>query len=140
MSASTAGNPRPYAVHDGLGAYRFGSGRPVLLMPGPHRLEQPGYRSADALIAGLTRLGCQVITFDPPGSGHSTRPARLGMPEMHQCADEALEMVGVAGVVDAFTAATTRSSRSWNLSGGRWMTFGSKGRRQMTAHADRVNG
>jgi proline iminopeptidase len=88
-------------VHDGLAVYRFGSGWPVLFMTGPHRLEQPGYRSADALIAGLTRLGRQVITFDPPASGDSTRPARLGMPEMHQCADEALDVAGVAGPVDA---------------------------------------
>lgn len=101
MSAPIAGKPQPFTVHGGLAVYRFGSGRPVLLMPGPHRLEQPGYRSADALIAGLTRLGCQVITFDPPASGHSTRSAWLSMSEMHQCADEALEVGGVTGSVDA---------------------------------------
>jgi uncharacterized protein YjlB/pimeloyl-ACP methyl ester carboxylesterase len=101
MSTPTAGMPRPYAIHDGLAVYRFGKGRPVLLMPGPHRFQQPGHRSADVLIAGLTRLRHQVITFDPPGSGRSTRPARLGMPEMHQCADEALEIGGTAGPVDA---------------------------------------
>ena len=33
-------------------------------------LHSMGYR--DALIGGLTRLGRQVITFDPPGSGKST--------------------------------------------------------------------
>jgi 2-hydroxy-6-oxonona-2,4-dienedioate hydrolase len=101
VNAPTTGKPESYTVHDGLAVYRFGSGLPVLLMPGPHRLEQPGYRNADALIAGLTSLGRQVITFDPPASGHSTRPSRLGMAEMHQCADEALEVGGAAGPVDA---------------------------------------
>jgi proline iminopeptidase len=101
MSTSAARKPSPYAIHDGLAVYRFGNGWPVLLMPGPHRFQQPGHRSADALIAGLTQLGRLVITFDPPGSGHSTRPARLGMPEMHQCADEALKIGGTAGRVDA---------------------------------------
>ena len=56
---------------------------------------------AEALIGGLRRLGRQVITFDPPGSGKSTRAARLGMPEMHRCTDEALEACGVSSLVDA---------------------------------------
>jgi hypothetical protein len=91
-----------------LAVYRFGSGQQVLLMPGPHRFQQPGDRTADALIAGLTQLGRQVITFDPPASGRSTRAARLGMPEMHQCADEALDVCGVAGPVDALGHVSTR--------------------------------
>jgi len=53
------------------------------------------------MINGLIKLGRQVISFDPPGSGQSTRPARLGMPEMHQCANEALDVCGVASPVDA---------------------------------------
>jgi proline iminopeptidase len=92
---------KPTFIHDGLAVYRFGSGVPVLLMPGPHRFEQPGDRTADALIDGLTQLGRQVVTFDPPGSGQSTRPARLGMPEMHQCANEALDVCGIPGPADA---------------------------------------
>ncbi|MBS1251668.1 MAG: 2-hydroxy-6-oxononadienedioate/2-hydroxy-6-oxononatrienedioate hydrolase [Anaerolineales bacterium] len=52
------------------------------------------------LIAGLTELGRQTITFDPPASGQSTRPAQLGMAEMHQCAGEALDVCGVSGLVD----------------------------------------
>jgi pimeloyl-ACP methyl ester carboxylesterase len=70
-------------------------------MPGPHRFQRPGLRSADALIAGLTGLGRSVITFDPPGSGRSTRPARLGMDEMLQCTDEALRFAGVTEAIDA---------------------------------------
>jgi proline iminopeptidase len=81
--------------------YRIGRGAPVLLMPGPHRFQRPGLRSADALVAGLVGLGRSVVTFDPPGSGWSTRPARLGMAEMHECADEALRLCGVPDPVDA---------------------------------------
>ncbi len=90
----------PTLVHDGLAVYRCGEGAPVLLIPGPHRYEQPGMRMADALIAGLVGLGRQVITFDPPGSGHSTRPAQLSMAEMLGCAGEALDACGVTGSVD----------------------------------------
>jgi pimeloyl-ACP methyl ester carboxylesterase len=97
----TAERPEAYGVHDGLAVYRFRSGEPVFLMPGPHRFQKPGDRTADALIAGLTHLGRQVITFDPPGAGQSTRAARLGMAEMHQCANEALDVCRVSGPVDA---------------------------------------
>jgi pimeloyl-ACP methyl ester carboxylesterase len=90
-----------YVLHDGLAVYAFGSGEPIFFMPGPHRFQKPGDRSADALIDGLARLGRQVITFDPPGSGRSTRPARLGMAEMHGCTEKALEVCGVSGPVDA---------------------------------------
>lgn len=98
---SLTSEPTPYAVDGGLAVYRFGEGEPVFFMPGPHRLQKPGDRSADALIEGLVALGRRVITYDPPGSGRSTRPARLSMAEMHQCADEALAATGIAGPVDA---------------------------------------
>ena len=81
--------------------YRFGQGEPILLMPGPHRFQRPGLRSADALIDGLVGIGRQVVTFDPPGSGHSTRPARMTMREMHDCADEALATSGSSVPLDA---------------------------------------
>lgn len=100
MNTPAAAKPVPYLIHEGLAVYRFGSGEPILFMPGPHRFQKPGDRAADLLISGLTQLGRQVISFDPPGSGRSTRPARLGMPEMHQCASEALDMCGVSGPVD----------------------------------------
>jgi proline iminopeptidase len=71
-------------------------------MPGPHRYQLPGDGSAAPLIDGLTGLGRQVISFDPFGSGHSGRTFRLGMEEMHACADEALSACGVSEPVDAF--------------------------------------
>jgi proline iminopeptidase len=93
--------PQPVYIRDGLAIYHVGQGDPVFLMPGPHRFQRPGLRSADALIDGLTTLGRSVITYDPPGSGRSTRPARIGMAEMLGCADEALTACEVSGPVDA---------------------------------------
>ncbi|MGZ6314112.1 MAG: alpha/beta fold hydrolase [Candidatus Limnocylindrales bacterium] len=93
--------PEPYIVHDGLAVYRVGDGSPVLLMPAPHRYQIPGDGSATPLIEGLTALGRQVISFDPPASGRSSRPMRLSMSEMHDCADEALAACGISGPVDS---------------------------------------
>jgi proline iminopeptidase len=93
--------PDPYLIRDGLAVYRIGEGAPILLMPGPHRYQIPGDGSAAPLIAGLVALGREVISFDPPASGRSTRPMRLSMSEMHDCADEALEISGISGPVDA---------------------------------------
>jgi pimeloyl-ACP methyl ester carboxylesterase len=93
--------PDPYMIHDGLAVYRMGEGEPILLMPGPHRYQIPGDGSAGSLIAGLNALGRQVISFDPPASGRSTRPMRLSMSEMLDAADEALEVSGISGPVDA---------------------------------------
>lgn len=88
-------------VTDGLAVYVLGrGGEPVLLMPGPHRFQRPGLPSADALISGLVGLDRVVVTFDPPGSGHSTRPASLGMPEMLACTAEALAAAGVEAPID----------------------------------------
>jgi pimeloyl-ACP methyl ester carboxylesterase len=89
------------SMHDGLAVYDAGRGEPVFFMPGPHRFERPGLRTTDALINGLMTLGRRVITYDPPGSGHSTRAAHLGMEEMHDCADEALHARGISGAIDA---------------------------------------
>lgn len=93
--------PDPFALRDGLAVYRIGEGPPILLMPGPHHFQQPGDGSAAPLIDGLTALGRQVISFDPPGVGRSSRLARVSMAEMHECADEALAAAGVDGTVDA---------------------------------------
>lgn len=101
MGNLTGNHPTPYSIVAGLAVYRFGTGEPVLLMPGPHRFQKPGDRSADALIGGLIELDRSVITYDPPGAGQSTRPAQLGMPEMHYCANEALDVCEVSGPVDA---------------------------------------
>jgi pimeloyl-ACP methyl ester carboxylesterase len=90
----------PTIVTDGLAVYAFGSGEPVLLMPGPHRFQSPGHLMADALITGLVGLRRRVITFDPPASGQSHRRATLGMAEMHTCALEALAACNTEGPVD----------------------------------------
>lgn len=89
------------SIHDGLAVCGFGTGEPVFFMPGPHRFQRPGLRSADALIDGLVGLGREVVTFEPPGSGRSTRPARLGMEEMIACSDEVLDGCGLRVPVDA---------------------------------------
>lgn len=91
----------PFATLDGLAVYAFGSGEPILLMPGPPHLEAPGDLMTDALITGLVAQRRRVITFDPPKSGRSARKAKLGMEETHACATKALEACGVHGAVDA---------------------------------------
>jgi proline iminopeptidase len=102
MSAPVFSEVSPYVVHHGLAIYCIGSGEPVLLMPGPHRFQIPGDGSARLLIEGLQALGHQVISFDPPESGHSARPAQLSMAEMHDCTNEALSVLGLCAPIDAF--------------------------------------
>jgi proline iminopeptidase len=48
----------------------------------------------------LQELERQVVTFDPPGIFRSKRPARIDMPEMLECAEEALDASGAHGAVD----------------------------------------
>jgi len=93
---------RPTEVHDGLAVYSLGDGVPVLLMPGPHRHQQPGDGSSQDLIDGLRKLGRRVVSFDAPGVGGSTRPAQLGMEEMLDCADETLAVCDLRSSVDVF--------------------------------------
>ena len=87
-------------IVNGLAIYTFGSaaanGEPIFFMPGPHRFQRVGLRSADALITLLVALNRCVITFDPPGSGKSTRPAHLSMEEMHDCTTEVLRELDIA--------------------------------------------
>ena len=81
--------------------YDLGSGEPVLLMPYPHGATVVGGRTLTELVEGLKSLGWRVVTFDPPGSGRSTRTMRLDMGEMLGCAEEALEVCGLGdGPVD----------------------------------------
>ena len=97
---SAGARPVPHALHKGLAVFRFGTGDPLLFMPYPHGLGVVGDPKLMAFFARLTALGREVITFDPPGAGRSTRPTRLGMPEMIACAEEALAVCGIAGPVD----------------------------------------
>jgi len=91
---------RPAIVHEGLAVYAFGSGEPVLLMPYPHAASVVGGPTLTALVEGLRALGREVITFDPPGAGRSTRPIQLDMHEMLGCAEEALSVCGVSEPTD----------------------------------------
>lgn len=92
--------PKPTFLRDGLAIYGFGTGVPLLLMPYPHGASVVGDPAPTALIDGLVRIGRRVITFDPPGAGRSTRPARLAMAEMLNCAEEALAACDATGAVD----------------------------------------
>lgn len=91
----------PVTVRDGLAVYRIGHGEPTLVMPGPDRVERPGPPVPDALVRGVTGLGRQVVTFDPPGSGYSTRRDRPGLAEIHQCVRQTLDSCGVGTPMDA---------------------------------------
>ena len=93
--------PTPHLIHDGLAIHRFGEGPPIYLMPAPHRFERPGLRSADMLIDGLVALGREVICWDPPGSGHSTRPADVSLEEMYACTHEVLDVLEIEEPIDA---------------------------------------
>lgn len=91
----------PFRIAGGLAVYRLGRGEPVLLMPAPHRFERVGLAGFDTLIGGLVRLGRQVITYDPPGSGRSAGPARVSVEEVLECTDRALDACCLAQPVDA---------------------------------------
>jgi pimeloyl-ACP methyl ester carboxylesterase len=92
---------RPHRIVDGLAVHRIGGGDPVLLMPAPHRFERVGLAEFDLLVDGLTGLGRQVVTYDPPGSGRSTQPARVTLDEVLECTDRALDACGIGRPVDA---------------------------------------
>jgi pimeloyl-ACP methyl ester carboxylesterase len=92
--------PDPQTVQNGLAVYVFGEGEPLLLMPYPHAATVVGGRALTSLIEGLEAFGRKVVTFDPPGSGRSTRRMRLDMSEMLECAEEALGVCGVSKPVD----------------------------------------
>jgi proline iminopeptidase len=87
----------PALVQNGLSMYNAGEGEPLLLMPYPH-----GYSLASQglLMPLLCELGRRVITFDPPGAYRSTRPAKMSMGEMLDCAEETLAAFGITGPLD----------------------------------------
>jgi pimeloyl-ACP methyl ester carboxylesterase len=96
---SSVACPPPRYHHDGLAVYDLGYADPLLLMPNPQgmaRLPQ-AHEPLAGVLAGLPR---RVVTFDPPGAFASTRPARLGLDEMTECAREALSVAGVGEPVD----------------------------------------
>jgi pimeloyl-ACP methyl ester carboxylesterase len=92
--------PESVLVRGGLAIYAFGAGPPLLLMPYPHGTRVAGDPVPTALYDGLVRIRRRVVTFDPPGAGRSTRPARLAMSEMLGCAEEALAACDATAAVD----------------------------------------
>lgn len=100
MSDRSDARPQPLVVHEGLAVYAFGKGEPSLLMPYPHAATVVGDPTLTFVVCGFEALGRRVVTFDPPGSGRSSRPMRLGMEEMLECTQEALRVCGVEGPVD----------------------------------------
>ena len=106
MDETEASRQLPCRIYNGLAIYRFvqkraGATPRVLFMPGPHRFQNPSTPTAQSLIDGfVNQLGYEVISFDPPGSGNSTRPCRLGMQEMHDCANQVLLEISMPALVD----------------------------------------
>jgi proline iminopeptidase len=67
-------------------------------MPTPHACTA-GPEVDKPLADILVRLGHRVVTFDPPGAFASSRKPTVGMPEMVDCAAEALDVAGVDGPI-----------------------------------------
>ncbi len=101
MATDESMSRTPFAEVEGVAVYAFGSGEPILLMPGPHRFGAVGDFIVDALITGLVALRRRVITFAPPAVERSARNAPRAMAEMHERATIALDACGVHGAVDA---------------------------------------
>jgi pimeloyl-ACP methyl ester carboxylesterase len=93
------GVSEPITTRDGLAVYTLGSGLPLLLLPSPHGMTLNS-TAESPLTQILARIGRRVITFDPPGAYRSTRPARVDMNEMLECAQLALEICRVHAPVD----------------------------------------
>lgn len=97
--ADTIDAVKPVTCHEGLAVYAIGSGEPLLLLPYPHGSTHHAMAEG-SLAALMAELGRRVITFDPPGAYRSTRPMRGNMAEMLDCAEETLNLCGVAEPVD----------------------------------------
>jgi pimeloyl-ACP methyl ester carboxylesterase len=93
------GITEPITTRDGLAVYTMGTGLPLLLFPSPHgmTLNSTAESPLTQILAGMGR---RVITFDPPGAYRSTRPARVDMDEMLECAQLALEICRINTTVD----------------------------------------
>jgi pimeloyl-ACP methyl ester carboxylesterase len=94
-----SGVSEPITTRDGLAVYTMGSGVPLLLFPSPHGMTLNSTAESPLTLI-LARMGRRVITFDPPGAYRSTRPARVDMNEMLECAHLALEICRVKGNID----------------------------------------
>ena len=79
----------PAGIHHGLALYQRGQGHPLLALPYPHA-SGGGPMIDGPLVSLAAGCGFRVSTFDPPGQYRSTRPARVSLDEMLDCATETL--------------------------------------------------
>ena len=79
----------PAEIHHGLALYQRGQGHPLLALPYPHA-SGGGPMIDGPLVSLAAGCGFRVSTFDPPGQYRSTRPARVSLDEMLDCATETL--------------------------------------------------
>ena len=79
----------PAEIHHGLAVYQRGQGQPLLALPYPHA-SGGGPMIDGPLVSVAVGCGFRVSTFDPPGQYRSTRPARVSLDEMLDCATETL--------------------------------------------------
>lgn len=84
----------PVELNQGLAIYQRGNGVPLLALPYPHA--SGGGPMIDGPLSSLAvECGFKVATFDPPGQYRSTRPARVSIDEMVECATETLDALGL---------------------------------------------
>jgi proline iminopeptidase len=83
---------QPAEIHNGLAVYQRGEGASVLVFPYPHA-SGGGPMIDGALVSIAVDCGFQASTFDPPAQYRSTRPARVALDEMVDCAVETLDVL-----------------------------------------------
>jgi pimeloyl-ACP methyl ester carboxylesterase len=84
----------PVEIRNGLAVYQRGTGPPLLALPYPHA-SGGGPMIDSPLVSLAVECGFRVLTFDPPGQYRSTRPARMSLDEMLDCAAETLDTLTV---------------------------------------------
>jgi len=84
---------------NGLAVYERGEGETTLVMPYSHAYTTSPMVEG-TLAEMLAAMGRRVLTFDPPGSYRSTRPAQMDVAEMVGCACETLDAFGMRSPVD----------------------------------------
>jgi pimeloyl-ACP methyl ester carboxylesterase len=89
---------QPTQVVDGLAEYRRGDGRPVFVVPYPHA-STTGPMAAGPLADICVGAGFEVLSFDPPGYGQSSRPPKTSIEEMVECTGQVLDDFHVDGPV-----------------------------------------
>ena len=80
----------PAEIRNGLALYQRGEGQLLLALPYPHA-SGGGPMIDGPLVSLAVGSGFRVSTFDPPGQYRSTRPARVSLDEMVDCATETLD-------------------------------------------------